>query len=532
MLGMCLIVFNIYDICFAIIQKMFRKLILCLTSALLFILSWPPHGFPILIFLAFVPLFFILDNTQLSKRSKVAFTFLVFVLWNTATTYWIVHASLFGAVMAITVNSLLMTSVILLFLLVKSKFDDRRAWWALLSFWLSFEYVHFNWDLSWPWLTLGNVFSHYPNIIQWYEFTGVLGGSLWVILINILLYTSFKQKQLAKVVVPLIIVPLLVNLFIDSESNGETVNFVVVQPNVDPYYEKFDAISSTQQMNKFIDLAKTKLDSTTDYLIGPETAIVDGIWENNIENATEVKMLRNLIDSFPNMNIIVGASTYKAYTNNEKISSTARKFNGSDTYYDVYNSALHITRTSIDIYHKSKLVQGVEFTPFSFLLDQFEFLTIDLGGISGSLGTQSYRSVFSSYPAKIAPIICYESVFGEYTSNYVKNGANMFAIITNDGWWKDTPGYQQHLHYASLRAIECRRPIARSANTGISAFIDKNGQIISRTNWDEEKAISYSLISNDTLTFFVRYGDYIGRISSFVAIMFILFSVARRKDTY
>ena len=131
-----------------------------------------------------------------------------------------------------------------------------------------------------------------------------------------------------------------------------------------------------------------------------------------------------------------------------------------------------------------------------------------MGGISGSLGTQSYRSVFSSHSAKIAPIICYESVFGEYTSNYVKNGANMFAIITNDGWWKDTPGYQQHLHYASLRAIECRRPIARSANTGISAFIDKNGQINSRTNWDEEKAISYSLTSNDTLTFFVRYVSY------------------------
>ena len=128
----------------------------------------------------------------------------------------------------------------------------------------------------------------------------------------------------------------------------------------------------------------------------------------------------------------------------------------------------------------------------------------------------------------MAPIICYESVFGEYISQYVRNGADLFTIITNDGWWKDTPGYKQHLNYASLRAIECRKAIARSANTGISAFIDSKGIITNATKWDEEIVIKGRLETNSTQTIYVMFGDYIGRISAFIAVMFLCFAVAKR----
>ena len=168
---------------------MFRKLLLCLISALFLVLSWPPSGFPFLIFGAFVPIFFVIHDLK-EKRFVFIYSFLIFALWNSFTTYWIYNASLFGAVAAICVNSILMASVITIFFWIKQKFSDRRSWWALISLWLSFEYLHLNWDLSWPWLTLGNVFAHYPQSIQWYEYTGTLGGSLWILLSNIILFHS------------------------------------------------------------------------------------------------------------------------------------------------------------------------------------------------------------------------------------------------------------------------------------------------------------------------------------------------------
>ena len=187
-----------------------------------------------------------------------------------------------GVIAAVVVNSLLMSSVILLFSIVRAKFNDRRAWWALITFWLSFEYLHVNWDLSWPWLTLGNVFSTYPSVIQWYEYTGVLGGSLWVLLFNVVVYQSFKNKKVYRLPTLILILPFVFNLFISTEEKGEEINIVVVQPNIDPYFEKFDGLSSLEQLEKFIALAEPELDSTVDYLIGPETAIVDGLWENKI----------------------------------------------------------------------------------------------------------------------------------------------------------------------------------------------------------------------------------------------------------
>ena len=527
-LGICLKMLKKYDICYAIIQKMFRKLLLCLISALFLVLSWPPSGFPFLIFGAFMPLFFILKDLQ-NKRFAFFYSFLVFTLWNTFTTYWIYNASLFGAIAAVSVNSILMASVMTLFIWLKSKFNDRRAWWALISLWLSFEYLHLNWDLSWPWLTLGNAFAHYPQSIQWYEYTGTLGGSLWILLANISLFYCIKNKTKYLLCSTVIALPILLSFLINTKNEtGKVVEIVVVQPNIDPYFEKFDDLTCMQQLEKFIGLAESKLDSTTNYLIGPETAIVDGIWENKIENSLEIQRLLKLTEKYPKLNIILGAVTYKAYSKTEKISKTARQFAGSDTYYDVFNSAIQINTSQISVYNKSKLVQGVEFTPFPVLLENLEFLTIDLGGITGSLGTQDYREVFASNSAQMAPIICYESIFGEFISQYVRNGADMFAIITNDGWWKDTPGYKQHLNYASLRAIECRRSIARSANTGISALIDSKGTITSATKWDEEIVIKGRLDTNTTQTIYVRFGDYIGRISAFIAVMFLCYAVAKR----
>jgi apolipoprotein N-acyltransferase len=152
-----------------------------------------------------------------------------------------------------------------------------------------------------------------------------------------------------------------------------------------------------------------------------------------------------------------------------------------------------------------------------------------LGGTFRGWGTQDYRSVFFSAKDStgVSPIICYESVFGEFVTGYVKNGANLLFVVTNDGWWGDTPGYHQHNAFSSLRAVETRRSIARSANTGISCLINQRGEVLEKLDWWKRGIIKGTINANDTFTFYVLHGDYIGRAACFFSLLMVLFFLVR-----
>jgi apolipoprotein N-acyltransferase len=171
-------------------------------------------------------------------------------------------------------------------------------------------------------------------------------------------------------------------------------------------------------------------------------------------------------------------------------------------------------------------VPGVELMPFPYLLKPLESLALNLGGTMGSLGKQEERTVFFSHDKKvaIAPVICYESVYSDYVAQYVRNGANLIFILTNDGWWENTPGHKQHLAYAKLRAIETRREIARCANTGISCFITPYGEIEQATLYWEDAIITKNITPNNTQTLFVKFGDVISYASSLLAILLLIWS--------
>ena len=150
---------------------------------------------------------------------------------------------------------------------------------------------------------------------------------------------------------------------------------------------------------------------------------------------------------------------------------------------------------------------------------------LNLGGTVSSRATQKNRTVFthSVEGSKIAPIICYESIYGEYVTEYARNGAQFFSILTNDAWWGNTQGHKQLLSYARLRAIENRRAIARSANTGISTFIDAQGQIDTSLDYEEQGALKGLVGLNSKLTFYSKHGDYIARFSRFSCFLLLLF---------
>ena len=518
----------------------------CLTSVLLFA-GWPAAGFAPLLLIAWVPMLaledYFFENKETVRHSRIFYlAYACFFLWNVLSTWWIYYASAFGACAAIFFNSLFMATVFAAFHKVRCRLGSKAGYVALLVCWTGFEYLHLNWDLSWPWLTLGNGFAAFPELVQWYAYTGVLGGTLWILLCNVLVYRSVKSAltgidkvpgayRLISYSVMVILLPVLLSLwmYFSYTENPHPVKVAVVQPNIDPYNEKFTTMSSEEQVAIMLRLGATVIDSSTDYLVGPETALPYSIWEDALPAHHDIQTLKAFLQPFPKLQIIAGVSTNKLYGAVPPTAS-ARKFRDSPEYYDSYNTAMQIDRAgNIQLYHKSQLVIGVEKIPYPRFFGYFEKYAIALGGASGSLGTQDEPGIFDSpQHIKIAPAICYESIYGAYISKYVKKGAQLIFIITNDGWWYDTPGYRQHLQYARLRAVETRRSIARSANTGISAFINQRGDVIQKTRWWEPVAIQQTINANEVQTFYVKWGDYVGVIAAALAVILLAVSFISR----
>ncbi len=535
---------------------MSRKKVLGLSilSGVLLGTAWfPPFTF--LIFVALVPLLLltheILEKSKKPKGSIFLYSYITFLLWNGIDTWWTWFASPGGAVMAILANSILMSLTYLLFFTLYKKFKNQSlstnhyspAVWLLIPVWLSFEYLHTHWELAWTWLSLGNVFAFTHNWIQWYEYTGLSGGTLWILAANILVYKLVKAPAKRKIIAIslscVLVVPILLSLLVNFPSSlkftkgGQSI--MIVQPNIDPYNDKFNSTYESQ-LQLVYGLVKEKLDSSVNYLVLPETFFTENVWENNLEESYSVKFLReNFLRKYPNLMIITGATTYYSFKPGDKLSPTAHKYTDAEEYYDVFNSALQIDNNGpIQVYHKSKLVPGAERIPYPAVFKPLEKFAIDLGGTVGSLGTQEERGVLFNRDKSVgvAPVICYESVFGEYVTEYINNGANLICIITNDGWWRDTPGYVQHLNYARLRAIETRTPIARCANTGISCFIDSRGDLSQETQWWKPDVISSRLGNNGgEKTFFVKCGDLLSKGALLATLVFIILSFFKRKSS-
>lgn len=527
-------------------MKTYQLYLLALLSGLFLTFAWFPHGFIPLIFIGFVPLLLVEKQIYAAPDKYHVLTlflccYLTFITWNVLTTWWVKNASLGGGLMAFLCNALLMSTVFLIFHKVKKRIGEKWGYVIFCSFWLAWELFHLWWDLSWPWLTLGNAFAGTLSWIQWYEYTGVFGGGLWILVANCIFASFFIQtassfkfqaeKKKSMVLITCLIVPVCISFLITYTSRsfcekGKYYDVVIVQPNIDPYNEKFSS-SGVDQLKKMLDLASEKVDSSTEYLVFPETALPEEAWEHEFDKNECIRLLNAFIQHYPNLKIITGASTAKLYAPNEELSSTARKFTQSEGYYDSYNTALQLDKTGvIQVYHKSKLVPGSEKLPLSFIFKHFESLALDLGGTTGSLGMQAERSVFSSpdHQMKAAPVVCYESIYGEYVGEYIKKGATFIAIITNDGWWGDTPGYKQHLQYGALRAIETRRWVVRSANTGISCFISPKGEIEQATKWWVPAAIKGKIAMANNLTFYTRFGDYIARAAMYLSLLLIIYS--------
>ncbi len=529
-----------------------KYVLLTLISAMLLSISWPTYGVPFFIFFALVPLLMMEHGvskfSDYNRKSWVVFglCYLCFVIWNTVTTGWLYGSknpdgshSMMAVLFPVLVNSLLYALVFQCYHWYK---NAQGTYWGLaflIAIWMSFEKFHLGWELTWPWLNLGNAFSDYPKLIQWYDTLGATGGSFWILLTNVLIFYTVriwqagrKRKDLIKntsIVAALIIFPMIISLVkynrFDEKPIG-SVNVLMLQPDLDPYAEKYSQDSLTIE-NDLLSLAERNSKGKIDYYIAPETALPGNgsISETAFEKSMIINNLKSFLSKHPGSVFTTGISSHHFYTSENNLPKEAYQLNPG-LWVERFNSAIQVTpNQKVEVYHKGKLVPGVEIFPYmSYLKPLLGDAMINLGGTVASLGTDKERTSFSNpfNKGKIAPIICYESIYGEFTGDYVKKGANFLAIMTNDSWWGVTEGHKQLLSYARLRAIETRREIARAANSGISAHINAKGEIIEDTFYGDKTALYARVNLYDEMTFYTKAGDLLSRFSIF-AFGFLLF---------
>ena len=525
------------------LKKKHRYILSILTGVLLSI-SFPFTGsLTYVIFVALVPLLF-LEHYILTKRFRslkvLTHAYVSFFTYNAITTYWIWNASPGGAMLAIVLNSLFMALVFYCFHLTKKYIGHKEGYISLLIYWIGFEHFHYNWEASWTWLTFGNTFSITPSIVQWYSFTGVLGGSLWVLVVNLIVYRIYQnvyfKREPWKIQTPVIytaaffiLAPIGISLmsYYAYTEKGDSVEVIAIQPNIDPYNEKFEPGMLNKQLEKIARLAAQKITDKTALIVAPETAISTPFFEQNIQRLSFFRYLVTQKSKLNNVPWYIGASTMQFFK--EKNSRASMKLQSGPGYLEYYNSSLLIREDNSTAFaHKSKLVPGVEVIPFSEYLLFLEDFSIENGGTSGTLGIEEEPKIFNTLDFTFAPVICYESIYGEWVAEQCKKGAQLICIATNDGWWKDTPGYKQHNSFAVLRAIENRRNVVRSANTGISCFINQRGDISQATNWWEADVISEEVRLNTEQTFYTKYGNVLGRSFAFFAVLILLFTFVKR----
>ena len=535
-----------------------KYIFLSLISALLLSISWPTYGIPFFIFFAFVPL--LLMEQEISKFSKIhkkgwavfGLTYLAFFIWNVVTTGWLYHAknpdgnnSLLAVAIPVIVNSLLMSLVFQLYYWYKKV---RGTYFGLVFFvaiWLSFERFHLNWEFTWPWLNLGNAFSEYPQLIQWYDTIGATGGSFWILLINVFAFYTLRiwqagriRKDLVKnisILTVIIVLPLLISIYkynsYQEKPIGE-VTTLLLQPKLDPYTEKYSK-DSLQILGELLSLAEENSKTKVDFFIAPETAFPGNgsLSENGFNKSTSIAIAKEFLGKHPQSIFLTGASTHKFLFDEAETQDYSTEIQ-EGVWVNSYNSALQIIpNQNVEVYHKAKLVPGVEIFPYiRYLKPILGDAMLDFGGANSSLGIDKERKVFSNKfnKAKMAPIICYESIYGEYVTDYVKNGANLLAIMTNDSWWDNTEGHKQLLSYARLRAIETRREIVRAANSGISAHINARGDILQDTFYDDRTALLVKANLLEEKSIYTKIGDLISRIAIFVLGFLIIYHFGER----
>jgi len=517
-----------------------KELLLGIMSGILLGLSYPPVPLPFLSLFAFIPFFFVAEK-RTSLGSLNRFAFLTLFIFNLITLYWVgswtkeadPFLMISGAVL-LFFNPFIYLLAPTLYHLSRKSFGERWALFLFPFYWISFEFLYSLTDLRFPWLTLGNSLTYFNTFIQIADITGVYGLSLVILFINIFLYLSIKNLKETKRIdnrfamgaVTLFFVVLLYgNLRINNFTIADKkIKVGLIQPDLNPWHKWKDG-NLSEQLSQYLKLSQDAVGRGAKLIIWPESALPVYLLGGSYD--TEVSRIKEFVSS-KNIFLLTGMPDLNLYFNRNEAPEDAKKTRGG-VLYTSYNSILFFSPYSNEIqkYGKIKLVPFGEHVPFveelPFLGD---FIKWEVGISSWNVGKS--RTVFSSGQVddsllKIGGVICIESIYPEFVSGFVKGGANLIVVVTNDSWYGNSSGPYQHKEISVLRAVENRRTLVRTANGGVSCIIDPMGRTVSSTKLFTKDVLVGHAAIQEGMTFYTKHPFIIPFLASAVSIGTILF---------
>lgn len=506
-------------------------LFLSLLSGVLLFLSFPKWGHPLVIWMAFVPLFYALKNSS-GAGQGFKYGFLAGLVANCGILYWVVYVvATYGymPVYAGVLALLLLVSYLALYMgifacsLVYLKKHGLREIYSAPVIWVSLEYIKSNFLTGFPWENLGySQFSFLP-LIQISDITGVYGLSFLIVLVNTVFFSLIFSRGKRRLIIGETVVVFLLLFFVIFYGNwriGETnsaldrsaaLPVTLVQGNIDqnikwnPGYQE-----ETIRIYRTLSLAARPKEGGL--IVWPETAAPFYFQE-------EGRLRQEVLDVARTSRnwLILGSPSYR------KEEKTVRYFNSA--------FLVSPTGTVAGEYNKVQLVPYGEYVP---LRKFFPFLSKIVVGVGDFTPGPGFLPLHADW-GKAGVLICYEGIFPGAGTAYRKQGTAFLINITNDAWFGNTSAPYQHLSMTAFRAVENRIYLLRAANTGISAIIDPTGAIVRQSNLFTPATVTGIMkYPTDTTTFYASHGDIFAFFCIIVVVVcgtiFYIFGRRRRDD--
>ena len=482
-----------------------KKILLALLSGLLITASFPPLKTDWLIWISIIPLLSAIQGTTPGTAFRLGI--IAGLAHYISLIYWIINViSTYGGLnVAISICILFLLCLYLsvymgIFSLLAALFNNSKI--KILFFagiWISLEYIREMLFTGFPWGLLGYTQYNRLEIAQIVDITGVYGLSFLIVAFNVFLFNLIvKNKEILKnkyfISESLILIILAcISIYYGSncltkysiEKSGKAqLSIAVIQGNIDQAV-KWDEEFMEITIDKYINLTRSSYNSNPDIIIWPETAVPFLFQDRNPLTEKIFTLARE-----SHAHLIFGSPAYQGVSKNIKW----------------YNSAWHLSpdgRISGQ-YNKNHLVPFGEYVPLQEFIPFVHRLVPAAGDFSK--GESFDPLLLDKNPAGI--LICYEVIFPEIARSQVLKGASMLINITNDAWFGYSSAPYQHLFMSVFRAIENRRPLMRSANTGISAIIDSTGRVNIQGDLFTEEVLTGKITpEKDAISFYSCFGD-------------------------
>jgi apolipoprotein N-acyltransferase len=529
-----------------LIQRIFIVVILPVCTGFLLGISAIPSHFYYLTFIAFLPLLFASDYIKSYSKPLLIFALqllIALVVFYLMGFYWVLQSANIGFLLAF-ILVLPYVLIVPIYILLKNNGNKFSSLYFIAA-WLTVELIQANFQLGSPFYNLGNNLGANPKLIQWFEFTGSSGGTLWILTINFLFFSLIKTFKIGKkrgfqrsaILLAVVCAPIIVSVIIytNYKEKGDSKEVLVIHPSTDNKDVKY-RLNIYELMDIYLDVMLPQLTENTEYVVLPETAITNAGWVKDFNRNLVFNHFYEHTDSFPNLKLITGAIVYEEILNVKKIKDYQKipgvKYSEKyQTWYYIYNAALQIEKKQApQIRAKEELVPYQEYAPYPLIMPRLSPVGIDFQFSKKSNSPSVFRAANN---LTTSAIVCYEVVYSKLFYKASIEGAQAFFVLLNEGWYETEKVSQQFLQHSAIRAVENRRSIAHSSNMGITALINQRGDVIAKTESKQADFLQGEIKMNRKVTLAAKLGNYIEVLALLTAVclfVYVLIFQVKKHD--